>query len=79
MECSCVPCTLVGRGETKERAVNTRSRRLIVGSVVTQRATDVIRMRCPHVPGCGGCDIHTARDTQPEDRGGLTTLVPSTT
>lgn len=58
MECSCVPCSLDGRGDTTRARSRSRSRAVAHGSVVTQRATDVIRFRCPHMPGCGGCETH---------------------
>lgn len=65
MECSCAVCVLDaerGRGESDRSSKRARSQSVPTGVVVTHMATDAVRFRCPHLPGCGGCDVHIARD-----------------
>ena len=76
MDCECVACVLEarsGRGETSQGFITTRSHRVPVGAPVQHNADAPVRIVCPHEPGCGGCDIHSTRDSFAPVRG----FVPS--
>lgn len=67
---NCPACVLEserGRGDqgrTQERIARTA---VPTGRVQTHRATDVLLIRCPHLPGCGGCEVHAERGSASQD------------
>lgn len=62
--CACSECAIERELAANEHKLPSpsRSTRTIEGLLKRTMATDVVRFRCPHNPGCGGCEIHTPRD-----------------
>jgi hypothetical protein len=61
---NCAACVLEserGRGEINTPRRRSRRAAVIEGSVQQHAATDHVLFRCPHLPGCGGCEVHAAR------------------